>query len=202
MPTNTNKTKYILAGIFFILYALVNISDNITAYFSSLITRLCWLLSMVGMLVLGISLFRKKLGRFTLVISAVLAVLRILSFSFSFLTYGFSLTLFGLLGGFMGIVGFVFLPIALGLREDRVWFVPFLFTALSEFFSVCSWLFSFLRYFRFMSYTSFGRDFLLSFLTSLVGSIFICLAMLFLSLCLKTDPTMDRGKFQNPYNGQ
>lgn len=199
--TSTKKTYYILSAIFFILYALRLFFPMLWSYAPVPFIRLCQLFYMAGILTLGISLFWKKIGRFTLIISAILAFLTLLSFTLEFLSfYAPFFLFFDLFAPIMRITGFVFLLLVLCFREKRLWFLPFLFTVLSQFFTIASWIFSIPRYAMLLHHSAFTIQFLVQFSIVLIGAIFLCLAMLFLSLCLKTDPWMHKGNAQTPYN--
>lgn len=181
--TNASKKLIIPAGIFFIASVLTNIlrlislSGEIHATISISWHYVLYLLSLV---VLGASLFTKKLSKVTLYVSAVITFSLIfdsLSGIIHFIGYPRFYLFISMLGNFLDLAAFLFLTLFLAVSDKnenvkKLWFAPFLLSAASSLISLLSLIIS-------------ASSTLSNILYYMSGIIFFSIAMLFLSLCLQ-----------------
>ncbi len=181
--TSTKKTLFIPAGIFFIAFVLTNILRLISLAGEVHATiSISWefVLYLTATFVLGVSLFTKKISRFTLYVSAVIAFSLIFG-AFSGIGYFFGYPRFylfiSMLSDFLNLAGFLFLSLFLAVYDKnenvkKLWAVPFLLTTASSLTSLLSLLIS-------------ASSTLNNLLYYISGIIFLSLGMLFLTICLK-----------------
>ncbi len=180
---NGTKKLFIPAGIFFIAFVFTNILRLITLAGEIHATiSISWdfVLYLAAMLVLGVSLFTKKISRFTLYVSAVITFSLIFD-AFSGIGHFFGYPRFylfiSMLAGFLKLAGFLFLSLFLAVCDKnenvkKLWAVPFLLTAASSLVSLLSLIIS-------------ASSNLSNLLYYISGIIFLTLGMLFLTVCLK-----------------
>ena len=181
--TSTAKKLFIPAGIFFMAFVLTSILRLISLageVHATISITWHYVLFLAALFVLGASLFTKKISRFTLYISAVIAFSLIFgAFSGigSFFGYPRFYLFISMLSDFLKLAAFLFLTLFLAVYDKnenvkKLWAAPFLLSAASSLVSLLSLIIS-------------ASTTLNNVLYYIGGIIFLSFGMLFLSRCLK-----------------